>query len=55
MCGGVIPPQDYQFLYDAGVAAVYGPGTNIPIAAVELVGLIEKNLESGGGLQEMQS
>ena len=55
MCGGVIPPQDYQFLYDAGVAAVYGTGTNIPIAAVELVGLIEKNLESGGGLQEMQS
>ena len=48
MCGGVIPPQDYQFLYDAGVAAVYGPGTNIPIAAIELVELIEKNLETPG-------
>ncbi len=31
--GGVIPPQDYDFLYDAGVAAVFGPGTNIPEAA----------------------
>ena len=48
LCGGVIPPQDYQFLYDAGVAAVYGPGTNIPIAAVQLVGLIEKHLEGPG-------
>ena len=26
VCGGVIPPQDYQFLYDAGVADVFGPG-----------------------------
>ena len=48
LCGGVIPPQDYQFLYDAGVAAVYGPGTNIPIAAVQLVELIEKHLEGPG-------
>lgn len=45
VCGGVIPPQDYQLLYDAGVAAVYGPGTNIPHAAHELVELIERNLE----------
>ena len=27
VCGGVIPPQDYQMLYDHGVAAVFGPGT----------------------------
>ena len=31
--GGVIPPQDYDVLRDAGVAAIFGPGTNIPQAA----------------------
>ncbi|TNE82515.1 MAG: methylmalonyl-CoA mutase, partial [Gammaproteobacteria bacterium] len=40
VCGGVIPPQDYQALYDAGVAAVYGPGTNIPQAAAEVLTLL---------------
>ena len=38
--GGVIPPQDYAFLQEAGVAAVYGPGTNIPVAASEVLKLI---------------
>ena len=38
--GGVIPPQDYAFLQEAGVAAVYGPGTNIPLAASEVLKLI---------------
>ncbi len=38
--GGVIPPQDYDFLRQAGVAAIYGPGTNIPHAAAEILGLI---------------
>jgi len=33
ICGGVIPQQDYQFLYDNGVKAIFGPGTNIPQAA----------------------
>jgi methylmalonyl-CoA mutase len=33
VCGGVIPPQDYDFLNDAGVAAIFGPGTNINDAA----------------------
>ncbi len=33
VCGGVIPAQDYQFLYDTGVAAIFGPGTPIPDAA----------------------
>ncbi len=42
VCGGVIPPQDYQVLYDAGVAAVYGPGTNIPEAAAEVLELLRK-------------
>jgi methylmalonyl-CoA mutase len=40
--GGVIPQQDYEFLYNAGVAAVYGPGTNIPKAAAEILELLKK-------------
>jgi len=40
--GGVIPPQDYDFLQSAGAAAIYGPGTNIPMAASEIIRLIEK-------------
>jgi methylmalonyl-CoA mutase len=35
--GGVIPTQDYQFLYDSGVAGVFGPGTSIPIAAIKML------------------
>ncbi len=38
--GGVIPPQDYQFLYDAGAVAVFGPGTPIPEAAVKMLELL---------------
>jgi methylmalonyl-CoA mutase len=38
--GGVIPPQDYDFLFDHGVAAVFGPGTNIPDAAKRVLELI---------------
>ncbi len=41
VCGGVIPPQDYPMLIDAGVSAVYGPGTNIPQAAAEVLELIQ--------------
>ncbi len=40
ICGGVIPQQDYQFLFDAGVKAIFGPGTNIPAAAKEILDLI---------------
>jgi methylmalonyl-CoA mutase len=40
ICGGVIPQQDYEFLKRAGVAAIFGPGTNIPEAAREILGLI---------------
>ena len=40
VCGGVIPPHDHEFLKKAGVAAIYGPGTNIPQAAAEILGLI---------------
>ena len=35
--GGVIPHQDYQFLYDAGVVAVFGPGTKIPEAGIKML------------------
>ncbi|HVV64182.1 MAG TPA: methylmalonyl-CoA mutase [Rhizomicrobium sp.] len=38
--GGVIPPQDYAFLEKAGVAAIFGPGTNIPEAAKKVLALI---------------
>ncbi len=40
VCGGVIPPQDHAFLHDAGVVAVFGPGTNIPKAAGRIVDLL---------------
>ena len=40
VCGGVIPQQDYAFLTDAGVKAIFGPGTNIPDAAQDILTLI---------------
>jgi methylmalonyl-CoA mutase len=43
VCGGVIPPQDYDMLLNSGVSAIYGPGTNIPHAASEILGLIQKH------------
>ncbi|MCJ7438213.1 MAG: cobalamin-dependent protein, partial [Acidimicrobiia bacterium] len=42
VCGGVIPPQDYEFLHDAGVAAVFGPGTNVPEAAAKVLALLPR-------------
>jgi methylmalonyl-CoA mutase len=45
VCGGVIPPQDYDMLAEAGVAAVFGPGTNIPDAARKVLELIEQRIE----------
>jgi methylmalonyl-CoA mutase len=44
VCGGVIPPQDYDALRKAGVAAIFGPGTNIPVAAGEILHLISQQL-----------
>jgi methylmalonyl-CoA mutase len=35
--GGVIPPQDYDFLYEAGASGVFGPGTVIPVAAQQIM------------------
>jgi methylmalonyl-CoA mutase len=43
VCGGVIPPQDYDFLHDAGVAAVFGPGTNVPEAAAKVLALLRRS------------
>jgi methylmalonyl-CoA mutase len=44
VCGGVIPAQDYQFLRDAGVCGIYGPGTNIPDAAAEILQSLRESL-----------
>ena len=40
ICGGVIPPQDYDFLKELGVSKVFGPGTNIPEAAIEIINML---------------
>ena len=40
ICGGVIPAQDYDYLYERGVKAIFGPGTNIPDAARNILELI---------------
>ena len=44
ICGGIIPQQDYQYLYDAGVAAIFGPGTAIPEAATKTLDAATDNL-----------
>jgi len=41
--GGVVPAQDYDFLRQAGVAAIYGPGTNIPAAAAEILAFLRQH------------
>jgi methylmalonyl-CoA mutase len=43
VAGGVIPPNDYDFLYKSGVSAIFGPGTNIPIAAIEILKKLIEN------------
>ncbi len=44
LVGGVVPPQDYDVLREAGVAAIFGPGTHIPDAARSVLGLIRARL-----------
>ena len=44
ICGGVIPAQDYDFLYEAGAKAIFGPGTVIPVAAQKIIEEIYKQL-----------
>lgn len=43
ICGGVIPPQDYDFLYKAGAVAIFGPGTRITQAAADVLKVIGEN------------
>ena len=43
--GGVIPRQDYDFLYAAGVKGIYGPGTPIPVSARDVLDQISKSLQ----------
>lgn len=42
--GGVIPAQDYDFLYEAGAAAIFGPGTVLPIASQKMIEIIYERL-----------
>ncbi len=44
IAGGVIPQKDYQFLFDAGVAAVFGPGTKISKAAQDILQILIKGV-----------
>lgn len=44
--GGVIPPQDYEFLRQHGAAAIYGPGTVIPAAAREMLEILDRRLDA---------
>jgi methylmalonyl-CoA mutase len=45
--GGVIPPQDHAALHEAGVVAIFGPGTNIPEAAATVLGLLRQRHDAG--------
>jgi len=40
VAGGVIPPQDYEFLFNAGVAAIFGPGTPVSQSAIKMMELL---------------
>jgi methylmalonyl-CoA mutase len=42
--GGVIPPQDYEFLYEHGASAIFGPGTIIPNAAEEILNELNRRI-----------
>ncbi|KAJ2403116.1 hypothetical protein GGI23_000195 [Coemansia sp. RSA 2559] len=46
IAGGVIPQQDYQYLYDRGCDAVYGPGTRIPDAAQDMIRKLDERLSA---------
>jgi methylmalonyl-CoA mutase len=47
VAGGVIPPQDYEFLFKAGVAGIYGPGTPIPKAAQQILRVLAASPAGG--------
>ena len=45
VAGGVIPPQDYDFLRERGVGAIFGPGTSVPKAAAEVLQVLRDRRE----------
>ena len=45
IAGGVIPAQDYQFLYDAGVVGIFGPGTSVSEAAIQILNILLETFE----------
>ncbi|WP_334064493.1 methylmalonyl-CoA mutase [Limimaricola cinnabarinus] len=49
VCGGVIPDQDHAMLKEAGVAAIFGPGTNIPEAASKILSMVRKGASGASG------
>ena len=48
IAGGVIPPQDYDFLRDAGVQGIYGPGSNVVECAADVLRLLGHNMPPVG-------
>jgi methylmalonyl-CoA mutase len=50
--GGVIPPQDYDFLREAGVQGIYGPGSNVVECAADILTLLGHNMPPLDGLEE---
>jgi methylmalonyl-CoA mutase len=52
LCGGIIPPRDHPFLRREGVAAFFGPGTNLPEAAAEILELIRNVSPGENGTEE---
>ncbi len=53
VAGGVIPPQDYEFLREAGVQSIYGPGSNVVECAADVLRLLGHNMPPAGeGLEE---
>jgi methylmalonyl-CoA mutase len=48
IAGGVIPPQDYDFLRDAGVQGIYGPGSNVVECAADVLRLLGHNMPPSG-------
>ncbi|MXP40097.1 methylmalonyl-CoA mutase [Altererythrobacter soli] len=53
VAGGVIPPQDYEFLRQAGVQGIYGPGSNVVESAADLLRLLGHNMPPPG--EEMEN
>ena len=44
IAGGVIPHQDYEFLYDAGVVGIFGPGTSVSSAAIKILEILIESI-----------